>query len=76
MLTLEPNNSKVAVSWNGTDVKVYINGNDRKKSGAVASLNNTEKISFNDSLDICNMNAIILFSEQLTDTELITLTTI
>ena len=74
--TLEPNNSKVAVSWNGTSVKVYINGNDRTKSGAVASLNNTEKILFNDSLDICNMNAIILFTEQLTDTELITLTTI
>ena len=74
--TLEPNNSKVAVSWSGTDVKVYINGNDRTKSGAVASLNNTEKISFNDALDICNMNAIILFTEQLTDTELETLTTI
>ena len=74
--TLEPNNSKVAVSWNGTDVKVYINGNDRTKSGAVASLNNTEKISFNDTSDICNMKAIILFSEQLTDTELATLTTI
>ena len=73
--TLEPNNSKVAVSWSGTDVKVFINGNNRTKSGAVASLNNTEKISFSDTSDICNMNAIYLFSEQLTDTELAALTT-
>ena len=74
--TLEPNNSKVAVSWNGTNVKVYINGNDRTKSGAVASLNNTEKISFDSGANICNMNAIYLFTEQLSDTELAALTTI
>lgn len=74
--TLEPNNSKVAVSWSGTNVKVYINGNDRTKSGAVASLNNTEKISFDSSANICNMNAIYLFNEQLSDTELAALTTI
>jgi hypothetical protein len=78
--TLEPNNSKVAVSWSGTDVKVYINGNNRTKSGAVASLNNTEKINFVADASaggrICNMNAIILFTEQLTDDELEELTTI
>ena len=73
--TLEPNNSKVAISWNGTNVKVFINGNNRTKSGAVASLNNTEKISFDSGANICNMNAIYLFTEQLTDTELETLTT-
>ena len=74
--TLEPNNSKVAVSWSGANVKVYINGNDRTKSGAVASLNNTEKISFDSSANICNMNAIYLFNEQLSDAELTALTTI
>ena len=64
--TLEPNNSKVAVSWNGTNVKVYINGNDRTKSGAVASLNNTEKISFipqaSNGGRLCNINQIKLFT--------------
>lgn len=73
--TLEPNNSKVAVSWNGTNVKVFINGNNRTKSGAVASLNTTSKINFNDSSDIANFNEIKVYDTQLTDEELINLTT-
>ena len=73
--TLEPNNSKIAVSWNGTNVKVFINGNNRTKSGAVASLNTTSKINFNDSIDIGNFNEIKVYNTELTDEELITLTT-
>lgn len=73
--TLEPNNSKVAVSWNGTSVKVYINGNNRTKAGAVASLNNTEKIYFQDVYDIGNFNEIKVYNTELTDDELINLTT-
>ena len=73
--TLEPNNSKIAVSWNGTNVKVFINGNNRTKSGAVASLNTTSKINFQDSVDIGNFNEIKVYDTELTDDELINLTT-
>lgn len=73
--TLEPNNSKVAVSWNGTNVKVFINGNNRTKSNAVASIHTTSRITFQDSSDIGNFNEIKVYDTELTDAELINLTT-
>lgn len=73
--TLEPNNSKVAVSWNGTNVKVFINGNNRTKSNAVASIRTTSQVIFTDTIDIANFNEIKVYDTQLTDEELINLTT-
>ena len=73
--TLEPNNSKIAVSWNGTSVKVFINGNNRTKSNAVASIRTTSQVIFTDTIDIANLNEIKVYDTQLTDEELINLTT-
>lgn len=73
--TLEPDNSKVAVSWNGTNVKVFINGNNRTKSNAVASIYTTSRIIFQDSNDIANLNEVKVYDTELTDEELINLTT-
>ena len=73
--TLEPNNSKIAVSWNGTNVKVFINGNNRTKSNAVASIYNVSRITFKDQNDIGNLNEVKVYNTELTDEELINLTT-
>ena len=59
--TLEPNNSKVAVSWNGTNVKVFINGNNRTKSGAVSSIRTTSQVIFTDTIDIANFNEVKIY---------------
>ena len=73
--TLEPDNSKIAVSWNGTNVKIFINGNNRTKSNAVASIYNVSRITFQDQNNIGNLNEVKVYNTELTDEELINLTT-
>jgi len=72
-------NGKIALSQSGSTIKIYVNGQEKTKAGAVGNTTEITKFRINQTSvgsNICLLNQMIIFPTALSDDECITLTTI
>ena len=77
--TTAPANGKIALKQSGSSIKIFINGQDETKTGAVG--NTTEIANFrihqtSVQQNRCTLDQMLLFTEALSDADCITLTTL
>jgi len=76
--TTAPANGKIALKQSGSSIKIFINGQDETKTGAVGNTTEIAKFEINQTSvqqNRCTLNQILLFTEALSDADCITLTT-
>jgi len=72
-------NGKIALSQSGSTIKIYVNGQEKTKAGAVGNTTEITKFRINQTpvqSNICLLNQMIIFPTALSDEACIELTTI